>query len=118
MAVTIDEIRALAASLPRAYEAHVRGLTKFRVGQIVFVSLAPDGSRMGCGFPKDFRQAAVDAEPEKFALPSASDMRFHWIHVHLAAIDAGEMRDLVEGAWSMVVPKYVAEEYARDQGYL
>jgi hypothetical protein len=118
MPVTVDEIRALAASLPRSYEAHVRGLVKFRVGQIVFLSLAPDGSKMGCGFPKDFRQAAVDAEPEKFALPSASDMRFHWIHVHLAAIDADEMRDLVEGAWSMVVPKYVAEEYARDQGYL
>jgi hypothetical protein len=116
--VTVDEIRALAASLPRSYEAHVRGLVKFRVGQIVFLSLAPDGSKMGCGFPKDFRQAAVDAEPEKFALPSTTDMRFHWIHVHLAAIDAGEMRDLVEGAWSMVVPKYVAEEYAREQGYL
>ena len=118
MPVTVDETRALAASLPRAYEAHVRGLVKFRVGQIVFLSLAPDGSKMGCGFPKDFRQAAVDAEPEKFALPSASDMRFHWIHVFLAAIDADEMRDLVEGAWSMVVPKYVAEEYAREQGYL
>jgi hypothetical protein len=116
--VTLDEIRALAASLPRSYEAHVRGLVKFRVGQIVFLSLAPDGSKMGCGFPKDFRQAAVDAEPEKFALPSTSDMRFHWIHVRLAAIDADEMRDLVEGAWSMVVPKYVAEQYAREQGYL
>jgi hypothetical protein len=116
--VTLDEIRALAASLPRSYEAHVRGLVKFRVGQIVFLSLAPDGSKMGCGFPKDFRQAAVDAEPEKFTLPSASDMRFHWIHVRLAAIDADEMRDLVEGAWSMVVPKYVAEQYAREQGYL
>src|SRR5947199_8190904 len=116
--VTIDEIRALAASLPRSYEAHVRGLVKFRIGQIVYLSLAPDGSRMGCGFPKEFRQAAVDAEPEKFALPSTSDMRFNWIHVSLAAIDADEMRDLVEGAWSMVVPKYVAEQYAREQGYL
>ncbi|HEX6680580.1 MAG TPA: MmcQ/YjbR family DNA-binding protein [Gaiellaceae bacterium] len=118
MPVTVDEIRALAASLPRSYEAHVRGLVKFRVGQIVFLSLAPDGLRMGCGFPKELRQAVVDSEPEKFALPSTSDMRFHWIHVFLAAIDADEMRDLVEGAWSMVVPKYVAEQYGREQGYL
>jgi hypothetical protein len=115
--VTVDEIRALAASLPRSYEAHVRGLVKFRVGQIVFLSIAPDGSRMGCGFPKEFRQAAVDAEPEKFALPSTSDMRFNWIHVSLAAIDSEEMRDLVEGAWSMVVPKFLAEEYAHERGY-
>jgi hypothetical protein len=116
--VTIDEIRALAASLPRSYEAHVRGLIKFRIGQIVWLSLAPDGSRMGCGFPKEFRDAAVEAEPDKFSLPGQSDMRFNWIHVNLGAIDAEEMRDLVEGAWSRCVPKYMAEEYAQAQGYL
>ena len=116
--MTVDEVRALAVSLPRSYEAHVRGLVKFRVGQIVFLSLAPDGSRMGCGFPKEFRQAAVDTEPEKFALPSTSDMRFNWIHVSLTAIDADEMRELVEEAWSRAVPRYVAEEYAHAMGYL
>jgi hypothetical protein len=39
-------------------------------------------------------------------------MRYHWVHVRLDAIDAEEMRDLVEGAWAMCVPKSVAEEYA------
>jgi len=116
--VTVDEIRALAASLPRSYEAHVRGRVKFRIGQIVYLSLAPDGTTMGCGFPKEFREAAVAAEPEKFALPSQADMRFNWIHVSLAAIDAGEMRDLVEDAWARAVPIYVAEEYAAANGYL
>ena len=118
MPVTVDEVRALAASLPRSYEAYVRGLVKFRIGQIVYLSIAPDGSKMGCGFPKELRQAAVDAEPEKFALPSTSDMRFNWIHVHLDAIDAEEMRDLVEGAWSMVVPTFLVERYAHERGYL
>ena len=75
MPVTVDEVRALAAQLPRSYEAHVRGLVKFRIGQIVYLSLAQDGSRMGCGFPKEFRLAAIEAEPEKFSLPSESDMR-------------------------------------------
>ena len=32
--------------------------------------------------------------------------------VRLAAIDVDEMRELVEGAWAMVVPKRVAAEYA------
>jgi hypothetical protein len=116
--VTADEVRALASSLPRSYEAQVRGQVKFRIGQIVYLALSPDGSRMGCGFPKEFRAAAVEAEPDKFALPSESDMRFNWIHVSLAAIDAEEMRDLVEDAWARAVPKYVAEEYARARGYL
>ena len=118
MPVTVEEVRALAASLPRSYEVHVRGLVKFRIGLIVYLSIASDGSRMGCGFPKELRQAAVDAEPEKFALPSESDMRFNWINVTLAEIDAEEMRDLVEEAWSRAVPKYVAEEYACSRGYV
>ena len=96
----------------------MRGRVKFRIGQIVYLSLALDGSAMGCGFPKEFREAAVAAEPEKFALPCEFDMRFNWIHVSLAAIDANEMRDLVEDAWARAVPRYVAEEYALAQGYL
>ncbi len=118
MGVTVDEIRALAATLPRSSEAFVHGQVKFRIGQIVYLALAPDGSSMGCGFPKEFRAAAVEAEREKFSLPSKADMRFNWIHVDPAAIDADEMRDLVEGAWSRAVPRYVAEEYAAAQGYL
>ena len=73
MAVTVDEIRELAASLPRSYEAIIRGKMKFRIGQIVYLSLAADGSTMGCGFPREFRDAAVEAEPERFSLPRESD---------------------------------------------
>jgi hypothetical protein len=116
--VTPDDVRALAQTLPRSYEVLVRGRTKFRVGQIVWLALSRDGARMGCGFPKELRQAAVDAEPHKFQLPDAGDMRFNWIHVLLEAIDADEMRDLVEEAWSRAVPLYVAQEYGRSRGYL
>ena len=117
MPVTVDEIRELAASLPRSYEVFVRGRIKFRVGQIVWLALAPDGARMGCGFPRDLRAAAVEAEPGKFSFPDQSDLRFNWIHVHLDAIDAQEMRDLVEEAWSRAVPRSVAEAYGAAQGY-
>lgn len=116
--VTPDEIRALAQTLPRSYEVFVHGQIKFRIGQIVWLALSKDGTRMGCGFPKELRQAAVEAEPHKFQLPSEGDMRFNWIHVSLDAIDADEMRDLVEEAWSRAVPLYVAQEYGRTRGYL
>ena len=115
--VTADEVRALARTLPRSSEAFVRGRVKFRIGQIVYLSLAEDGSTMGCGFPKEFRAAAVEAEPEKFAFPGESDLRFNWIHVRLAAIDTEEMRDLVEDAWARCVPKFLAAEYAATRGY-
>jgi hypothetical protein len=116
--VTPDEIRAIAQTLPRSYEVFVHGQIKFRVGQIVWLALSKDGERMGCGFPKEMRQAAVEAEPHKFQLPGPGDMRFNWIHVRLDAIDREEMRDLVEEAWSRAVPLYVAEEYGRTRGYL
>lgn len=115
--VTMDEVRAFARTLPRSSEGSVRGRLKFRVGRIVYLSFSKDGSTMGFAFPKEWRNALVESEPEKFSLPSQSDMRYHWVHVRLDAIDADEMRDLVEDAWAFTVPKRVADEYAASRGY-
>jgi hypothetical protein len=110
--VTIDEIRAFASTLPRSSEAFVRGRVKFRIGRIVWLACSKDGTVMGFAFPKEWRDALVESEPEKFSLPSESDMRYHWVHVRLDAIDEDELRELVEDAWAFCVPKRVAEEYA------
>ena len=109
--VSVEEIRRVALSLPRAYEAEVRGRVKFRVGRIVFVALSRDELTMGCGFPREERAAMVAAEPEKFSLPIPSELRYQWIEVALTAIDAEEMSELVTDAWRMCVPKRVAAEH-------
>jgi hypothetical protein len=116
--VTLDEVRAVASGLPRSSEGLVRGQVKFRIGRIVWLALSRDESMMGFAFPKELRNALVESDPDKFSLPSKSDMRYHWAHVRLAAIDGDEMRELVEDAWAFCVPKRVAEEYAVSQGYL
>ena len=110
--VTVDDVRSFASTLPRAYEVVVRGRLKFRVGQIVFVSFSRDETLMGFGFPKEWREALVESEPEKFMLPRASDLRFNWAVVRLAAIDAEEMRELVLDAWAMCVPQSVSDAWA------
>jgi len=69
--VTVDEVRTFAARLPRRYEAVVRGRLKLRVGRIVYVALSREETVMGFGFPKEYRHALVDSEPEKFLLPRA-----------------------------------------------
>ena len=115
--VTIDEVRAFALTLPRTGEGLVRGRVKFRIGRMVYLSLSSDGSTMGFAFPKELREALVESDRVKFSLPSKSDMRYHWAHVRLEAIDEDEMRELVEDAWAFCVPKRVAEEYAVSQGY-
>jgi hypothetical protein len=112
--VTMDEVRAFAGTLPRSSEAFVRGRVKFRIGRIVWLAFSKDGSTMGFAFPKEWRNALVEAEPEKFSLPSQHDMRYHWAHVRLDALEEEEMRELVEDAWAFCVPKSVAEEYAAE----
>jgi hypothetical protein len=114
----MDEACAFARTLPRSTEALVRGRVKFRIGQIVYLAFSRDGETMGFAFPKAWREALVESEPEKFSLPGESDMRYHWVHVDLAAVDVKELRELVEDAWAFVVPKRVAEEYAAAQGYI
>jgi hypothetical protein len=111
--VTLDDVRSVARSLPRSTEALVGGRVKFRVGRIVYLAFSKDGTVMGFGFPKEWRQGLVDAEPEKFLLPRPSDLRYNWVRVRLAAIDEAEMRDLVLDSWSMCVPQTVATAYAQ-----
>src|SRR5262249_3300410 len=101
----------------RSYEALVRGRVKFRVGRIVYLSFSRDGTVMGFAFPKEWRAALVESEPEKFSLPSDFDMRYHWVHVRLEAVGPAEVRGRGEDAGAFPVPKRVAEEYAAARGY-
>ncbi|MFD2792361.1 hypothetical protein ACFS27_02235 [Promicromonospora vindobonensis] len=107
----IDDIRPLGSELERSYTVYVRGRLKFRVKQIVYVAFSFDERVMGFAFPKEERAALVESEPQKFQLPSASDMRFNWIHTDLAALDRAEARELVVDAWRMVVPQKVSRAY-------
>lgn len=66
---------------------------------------------MGFAFPREERAALVLGEPHRFHLPAASDMRFHWVHADLAALDPTEARELVVDAWRMVVPAKLSRAY-------
>jgi hypothetical protein len=111
MPVTAEDVRDVALTLPRAYEAWVRNSRKFRVGQIVFAAVSPDETTLGFGFPREEREALVASEPEKFMLPRPSDMRYQWVAARMEALDVEELRELVIDAWAMCVPKRVREAY-------
>lgn len=109
--MTIEDARAIAATLPRSYEAIVRDSMRFRVGQMVYAAFSEDDTIMGFAFPREEREALVASEPDKFLLPRPSDLRFRWVCVRLGAIDGEELRELLVEAWRMVVPKKVAAAY-------
>lgn len=111
MGVTIDDARAIAATLPRSYEALVRDQVRFRVGRMVYAAFYHDDTIMGFGFPRDEREAFVSSEPDKLLMPGPSDMRYQWVCVRLDAIDVEELRELLVDAWCMCVPKKVAAAY-------
>ena len=109
--VTIHDVRGLALTLPRSYEAIVGGRVKFRVGRIVYLSFSRDERVMGFAFPKEERDWLIGGSPDKFMQPIASDLRYNWVLARLASLGKKEMRELVTDAWRMVVPKSVAETY-------
>ena len=114
--VTIDDVRAMALTLPRSYEAVVHGRVKFRVGRIVYLAFSRDETLLGFAFPKEWRDALVESEPHKFMLPRTSDLRYNWAVVRLAELDETELRELVIDAWALVVPKSVAAAYVEPDG--
>ena len=87
--ITVDDVRRIASTLPRSYEAVVRDQIRFRAGRLVYAAFSRDETVMGVGFPKEERAAMVAAEPDKFMLPRKSEMRYNWILVRLDAIDHG-----------------------------
>jgi len=107
----IDDVLALGSQLERSYPVYVYGRLKFRVGSMVYVSFSHDQTVMGFGFPKEERAALVGGDPVKFQRPSESDMRYHWVHATLAALEPGEAREFVVDAWRMVVPQKVSRAY-------
>ena len=111
MPVTVQDVRAVARELPRAYEVVVHDRVKFRVGQIVWVAFSRDETTMGFAFPKEEREALVASAPTTFLMPTESDLRYRWVVARMAALDVEEMRELVVDAWRMVVPKSVARAY-------
>ena len=109
--VTVQDVRALASTLPRTTEHLIHDRVKFRVGSIVYVAFSKDETEMGFAFPREERDALVAGEPDKFRLPRTSDLRYNWVVVRLDAIDVEEAHELVLDAWRMVVPQKVIAEY-------
>lgn len=112
--ITVDDVRRVAMSLPRTTEHVIQDRIKFKVKQYVYCAFSRDETLIGFAFPKDEREALVAGEPDKFLMPPAGDLRYHWVEARMSALDVDEMTELVTDAWRMVVPKSVAREHLGD----
>ena len=108
--VTVDDVRALALTLPRTTEHLIRDRVKFRVGSLVYVAFSRDETLMGFGFPKEERDALIASEPHRYQLPPTSDLRYNWVVARMDQLDEDTMEERVIDAWTMCVPKFLARE--------
>ena len=111
MAVTVEDVRRIAAPLPRAYEVVVHDRIKFRVGQIVWLAFSRDETDMGFAYPREERADLVAAEPEIFFLPGTADLRYRWVEARTAVLPLDRLPELVTEAWAMVVPRTVSRAW-------
>ncbi|WP_374776774.1 MmcQ/YjbR family DNA-binding protein [Streptomyces sp. NBC_01310] len=106
MAVTAQDVRLIALSLPDSSEKLAWGMPTFRVGGKIFVALADDDTSIGVKCPKEDRAELIAAEPEKFFMRAGHDDNYAWIRVRLAAVqDEGELRSILTDSWLQAAPK-------------
>ena len=106
---TVDDVRALALTLPRTTEHLIHDRVKFRVKQIVYCAFSRDETLMGFAFPKEEREALV-ASDGRYLMPGTTDLRFNWVACRLGELDLDEMTERVTEAWAMCVPKFLVRE--------
>jgi hypothetical protein len=103
MAVTPDEARLLALSLPEAVEQDHHGRPSFRVGGKIFATLW-DNVRMNVMLDHDGILTAVDQAPE-CCEPVWWGKRLAAVGVNLPRTDRSSLRELLVEAWEGKAPQ-------------
>ncbi|MEU9178481.1 MmcQ/YjbR family DNA-binding protein [Streptomyces sp. NPDC048550] len=109
MAVTAEDVRTTALSLPDSSEKLAWGMPTFRVGGKIFAALGEDDASIGVKCPKEDRAELIAAEPEKFFVRAGHDDNYAWLRVRLAALEgAAELRAILVDSWFQAAPKRLA----------
>ncbi|MCM1969412.1 MmcQ/YjbR family DNA-binding protein [Streptomyces sp. G1] len=115
MAMTAEDVRKIALSLPGSSEKLAWGMPTFRVGGAdgkggkIFAALGDDDTSIGVKCPREDREELIAAEPEKFFIRPGHDDNYAWLRVRLAAVeDAAELRSILTDSWRQAAPKRLA----------
>ncbi|MFJ9789440.1 MmcQ/YjbR family DNA-binding protein [Streptomyces globosus] len=109
MAVTAEDVRTVALSLPDSSEKPAWGMPAFRVGGRIFAALEEDDASVGVKCPREERAELIAAEPGKFFLRAGHDDAYAWLRVRLAALqDVAELRAILVDSWLQAAPRRLA----------
>ncbi|MGW4689383.1 MmcQ/YjbR family DNA-binding protein [Streptomyces sp. NPDC004244] len=112
MAVTAEDVRTTALSLPDSSEKLSWGMPTFRVGSRIFAALGDDDTTMGVKCPKEDRAELIAAEPDTFFIRTGHDDDHSWLRVRLGALeDRAELRAILVDSWRQAAPTRLAEAH-------
>ncbi|WP_031465813.1 MmcQ/YjbR family DNA-binding protein [Sciscionella sediminilitoris] len=100
-------LRALALSLPEAFERETWGKPTFRIGAKLFATLAADEQSVVLRATYEEQAAMLAHDPDTFAVAPYQG-RYGWIRVRLATIAEDQLAELVTEAWRQAAPKRLA----------
>jgi hypothetical protein len=101
--VNVREVRRLALALPEATEEPHFHLASFRVKGKIFATVAPDGSYMNVFVDDEQRELMVTVDPK--AYESLQWGKIAYLHVHISAAKANDVKTLLRAAWERKAPK-------------
>ncbi|MCI0571796.1 MAG: MmcQ/YjbR family DNA-binding protein [Myxococcaceae bacterium] len=110
--VHVDDVRALALSMPEAEEKAHFGHPDFRVRNKIFAALRPEDGRAVFKLGREEMLWLVDHDPAAYSAAPGFE-RGGWTRVELSRVDASQLRRLVVAAWKTIAPKRLVAAYAR-----
>lgn len=113
-AVTFDDVRELAHTLPGVEDGTSYGTPALKVRGKLFVRLHQDG---GCFVLRAGildRHILIQAQPEAFFITDHY-RNYPWVLVRFAAIPRSALPELLERAWRLVAPKTLLAEWEAGQ---
>lgn len=105
-AVSAEDIREVALSMPGTTEQLAWGRPTFRVAGKMFASLGDDDTTIGVKCPREERAELIAAEPAKFFIKPGHDDNYSLVRVRLNALeDVEELRVILLDSWRQAAPK-------------
>ena len=104
MAVSFTQLRAIALSLPGVEERLCHGTPAFYVRTKIMARLQEDGEHLSVAFPKQEREALIDAHPDVFSVTDHF-LNYDYVLLDLTAANPALARARLEGAWRLKATK-------------
>jgi len=110
VAITIDDVRQMALSLPKTEEADHWDKPSFRVNGKIYAVIHKDGVSVVIKTTRDEREALTTLEPDIYSVPP-NFQRLNYMVVNTKRIGTDEFRSVLVHAWRLVAPKRIIKAY-------